>query len=95
MPLPPAQAPASEPGNVERRHQADALEAWRGLRAVATDSYGIATAPLVSALRANDVNHDAALLSREIDRVLRHELRRWVDFSYDRLKHFGYFFDTY
>ena len=74
---------------------ADALHAWRGMTVVATDSYSAASAQLVAALRADEVNHDSALLSRQVNRVLKNELGRWVDLSYDRLKQFGYRFDTY
>jgi hypothetical protein len=74
---------------------ADALHAWRGMTVVASNSYSAASAQLLSALRADDVNHDSALLSRQVTRVLKYELGRWVDLSYDRLKHFGYRFDTY
>ncbi len=74
---------------------ADAVAAWRRMRAVATDSYGAAISDVLAVLRADEVDHDPALLSRDINRVLTHELGRWVDFSYDRLKHFGYRFDTY
>jgi len=74
---------------------ADALHVWRGMTVVATDSYSAASAQLVAALRADEANHDSALLSRQVNRVLKNELGRWVDLSYDRLKQFGYRFDTY
>jgi hypothetical protein len=32
---------------------------------------------------------------REIDRLLKNENGRWLSLSYDRLRHFGYRFDTY
>ena len=74
---------------------AEAVAAWRGTRTVATDTYSAAAAQVQWAIRAHDVDRDSALLSHEVNRVLMHEVGRWVDFSYDRLKHFGYRFDTY
>lgn len=76
-------------------HRAEALAAWRGITAVAGDSYRVATEQLVAALGADDANHDAVQLARQIDRVLKNDVGRWWDFSYDRLKQFGYRFDTY
>jgi hypothetical protein len=32
---------------------------------------------------------------REIDRILKSHQGRWVSFSYDRLRRFGYRFDTF
>jgi hypothetical protein len=75
--------------------EAEALRAWRGMAVTPADSYPAASEQLLSALRAEDVNRDSAPLSRQVNRILRYEVGRWVDFSYDRLKHFGYAFDTY
>jgi hypothetical protein len=72
-----------------------ALEAWRGITLVAGDSYAAAAGELVSALGANAANHDAAQLALQIDRVLKNDVGRWWDLSYERLKRFGYRFDTY
>jgi hypothetical protein len=74
---------------------ADAIDAWRDMRPVATDSYRGASVQILSALSAGAVDHDGAVLSRAVNQALTHELGRWVDFSYDRLKQFGYRFDTY
>jgi hypothetical protein len=74
---------------------AEAIETWRDMRPVATDSYRGASVQILSALSAEGGSHDGALLSRAVNQALTHELGRWVDFSYDRLKQFGYRFDTY
>jgi hypothetical protein len=49
-------------------------------------------AELALALRSS--KPDFALV-REIDRILRNEHGRWVNFSYDRLARFGYQFDAF
>jgi hypothetical protein len=46
-------------------------------------------------LRLDSTERSTGDLIRQITRVLKNESGRWADFSYDRLKRFGYRFDTY
>lgn len=73
------------------RQPDEALRAWRGAVPVAGDTYVTATTQLGMALR----EQDPALRARQIERVLKNELGRWLDQSHDRLKRFGYRLDTY
>jgi hypothetical protein len=73
----------------------EALAAWRGITVVPGDSHRAAAEELVGMLAADAANHDPAQLARQITRVLQRDFGRWWDFSYDRLKQFGYRFDTY
>jgi hypothetical protein len=72
-----------------------ALVTWRGIRVVAGDSYSAAVDELVTTLRAYYTTQDAAQLAPRINRVLKNDFGRWWDLSYERLKRFGYRFDTY
>ena len=65
------------------------LVAWRGLTAASNGSYAASCAALRLALGRSHLN------DREIDDVLKNESGRWLSFSYDRLRHFGYRFDRY
>jgi hypothetical protein len=74
---------------------AAALQAWRGLACAPTDSYLAACTQLSRIIPStNDAPGDADL-ARQITRVLKNEHSRWWDLSYDRLKKFGYRFDSY
>ena len=75
--------------------RADALAAWRQTRVVQGDSYVVAAAQLAMVLRLDSTERSTGDLIRQITRVLKNESGRWADFSYDRLKRFGYRFDTY
>ena len=72
----------------------EALTAWQKVRAEPGDSYIAASSQIATALRGG-TDPDDVNLHRQINRILRHEQGRWVDLSYDRLKRFGYRFDTY
>lgn len=82
--------------NVER-----ALESWREMTtADRDDSYVVAGSQIVAALRGLRMDRGSRtvidpLLRREIDRILKNEQGRWVMFSYDRLRQFGYRFDSF
>jgi hypothetical protein len=67
----------------------EALKMWRRLTAGPTGSYAASGAALRLALSRPRVD------DLEIERVLRNENGRWVSLSYERLRHFGYRFDTY
>jgi len=74
----------------------EALRTWRGLSCAATDSYVAACTQLARVVPgATDAAAESADFARQINRVLKNEHARWWDFSYDRLKRFGYRVDSY
>ena len=75
--------------------RAEAIEAWRGLSCGAADSYGAACAQLTRLIPAAGVVRDDPGFAQQVMGVLKYEQGRWWDLSYDRLKKFGYRFDTY
>ena len=72
--------------------RSEAIRSWRGLSCAVTDSYAASCAQLARIVPAAMGDAD---MTREIERVLKNEQGRWWDISYDRLKRFGYRFDTY
>lgn len=72
------------------RHQ-DAMRAWRGLACAPTDSYVAACTQLAGVIPVGTGQVPALAIGR----VLKNEQGRWWDLSYDRLKRFGYRFDSY
>ncbi len=83
-------------GTIYWRHddRAAALQAWRGIVPDRSDGYLTAYSQILEAIQGGDDPRDP-LMRRRIDRALDAELGRWRDFSYTRLRHFGYRFDTY
>ncbi|HEX3702097.1 MAG TPA: hypothetical protein VHU82_02125 [Vicinamibacterales bacterium] len=69
----------------------DAIDIWSGMSPDQTDSYAAAAADILAALRepagAGRVN--------DVNRALDREHGRWVSDSFDRLRKFGYHFDTF
>jgi hypothetical protein len=72
----------------ERRH--DALDAWRTLTAGGADDIH---APAIAQIR--EALRPAVPDSRNIELILKNQHGRWLAFSDDRLRRFGYRFDTY
>jgi hypothetical protein len=70
----------------------EALRRWREMALDGQETHRPGAAEITLALRSG--KPDFALV-REIDRILRTEQRRWVDFSLERLARFGYRFDTF
>ena len=69
-----------------------AVGVWSSLRSVPSDRYADASAAILDVLRARSgANVDHA----RINRVLDGERGRWISFSHDRLKQFGYRFSTF
>ena len=60
-----------------------------------TDSYVAACTQMSRVIPAAGIVKDDLVLSRQVAAVLKNEQGRWWDFSYDRLKQFGFRFDTY
>ena len=69
--------------------RSEALTAWRRLTARADGTYATSSTALRLAVATSRVD------DREIDRILKNETGRWLSFSYDRLRRFGYRFDSY
>jgi hypothetical protein len=82
-------------GTIYWRHgdQAAALDVWRGIVADPGDTFAAAYSQTLTAIQGEAATEQP--LHRRIDRALDAELGRWRDFSYTRLRHFGYRFDTY
>ena len=71
--------------------RADAIRTWQALRPDATDAYAAAAADLLAALQ----EPFSARQSSAIDRALDREHGRWISRSFDRLRTFGFRFDTF
>jgi len=72
----------------QQRRQA-AIDVWRGLTAGSDDTHAAAIAQIRAALRS------AIPDSRNIELILKNQQGRWLAFSDDRLRRFGYRFHTY
>ena len=75
--------------------RAEAIEAWRGLSCRDSDSYAASCTQLTQIIPSTGPVIDSPGLAQQVTGVLLNEQSRWWDFSYDRLKQFGYRFDTY
>jgi hypothetical protein len=74
---------------LERRHD-EAVAAWRSISGCTDDdSYGSVCPALRLAVGSSTVN------ATEIDRLMSHEQPAWLSFSFDRLRQFGFRFDTF
>jgi hypothetical protein len=74
----------------QQNRRREALEAWRALKlAAGDDTHAPAIAQIREALRP------AVPDGRNIDLILKNQQGRWLAFSDDRLRRFGYRFDTY
>src|SRR5205823_5898637 len=81
----------------------DALASWREItlsKESGTDSYVTAYTEVLRAIAArtdvtvDGLQNDRALTS-DIARIMDAEHGRWIVFSYERLRRFGFGFDTY
>jgi hypothetical protein len=70
----------------------EALGWWRDLRIDADDHYVAAYSSILAAVSASDRQ---PVNTRQIDRILEAEHARWLSASYDRLRQFGFRFDTF
>jgi hypothetical protein len=66
----------------------EALRSWRQIAPDRNDSYFIASGQIAAALRG-------PRLIEEVTRILRNQHGRWLSFSDDRLRQFGYRFDSF
>jgi len=69
---------------------ADATQAWRGIRPDPDDLYHAAYSDVRAELAKTLPDGDDGLDPNAIDRALRTEQLRWVQFSINRLRQFGY-----
>jgi len=80
-----------------------ALRAWREMTIAPGDYYASSIAQILSAIARQtggdrgdvDSRTTTRLLGAEFDRILRTEQGRWIMFSLDRLREFGFHFDTF
>jgi hypothetical protein len=75
-----------------RRHEA--LAEWRRIRPDRSDTYFTVYSELLDFIR-DHVDVTAPLVAPRVDGILAAETRRWADFSRERLRQFGYAFDTF
>ena len=77
----------------------EAVRWWREIAPDRTDSHFVTYSALLTAIRASEGGNPDRRPGRdvgaEIVRILARDHRMWVSFSYDRLDHFGYSFDTF
>ena len=83
-------------GSIYWRHgnRTGAIDAWRDITVDQSDSYASAYSDVLKAVRAGGEAADGSL-RRQVEQALDAERGRWRDFSYTRLRQFGYRFDTY
>jgi hypothetical protein len=67
----------------------EAVRAWRRMAPEPGDSHAIAGTQILEALQSGRP------LAREIDRILKNDHGRWLSFSDQRLRRFGYRFDSF
>jgi hypothetical protein len=81
----------------------DALRAWRAMVVDPTDAYAVSARRILDAIQvetggdraSSDTRETTRRLSVQIDAILRAERGRWIMFSIDRLRQFGFHFDTF
>ncbi len=71
---------------------AEAVASWSELQAVKSDRYADASAAIIDTLRGHTA-HDVDV--QRISRILDSERGRWISFSQDRLRQFGYRFNSF
>lgn len=81
----------------------DALRAWRPMAADPSDAYAASIGRILDAIAAEtggdrssgDWRDSTRRLTPQIDAILRAEQGRWIMFSMDRLRQFGFHVDTF
>jgi len=80
----------------------DALRAWRAMTRDAGDAYAESIGRILDAIAQTggdrgdvDTRETMRALTLQINGILRAEHGRWIVFSIDRLKQFGFHFDTF
>ena len=75
--------------------RADAVRSWIDISIDSEDGYAAAYSDVLAAIRAPAGRDGQSLDARRIDRILDAEHGRWISLSFDRLRQFGYRFDTF
>ena len=75
--------------------RADAVRLWADMTINPEDRYVVACTDLLAAIQGPANRDGQNLDARRIDRILDSEHGRWLSFSFDRLRQFGYRFDTF
>lgn len=70
----------------------DAVREWRAMHVDPQNRYAIASSNLLDTIAASD---GKPLDIARVGRILELEQGRWISFSYDRLRKFGYSFDKF
>lgn len=80
-----------------RQHRPDeAARAWAAMRVDPRNRYATASSELLAAIAASGEGGDGRPLDAvRVNRILDSEQGRWISYSYDRLRQFGYGFDTF
>jgi hypothetical protein len=81
----------------------DALRTWRGMAVDPSDAYATSIGRILDAIAAEtggdrasvDARETTRRLTAQINSILRAEHGRWIMFSMDRLRQFGFHFDTF
>ena len=81
----------------------DALRMWRAMRVAPEDAYATSIVRILDAIAAEtggdrsskDSRDTTRRLTLQINAILRAEQGRWIMFSMDRLRQFGFHFDTF
>jgi hypothetical protein len=73
----------------------DAMRVWRAMKPDTDGSYDNSAAKLLAELRTPDGRDVQNVDVRRIDRILNAEQGLWIVRSYERLRKFGYHFDTF
>jgi hypothetical protein len=71
------------------------MRVWRAMKPDPDGSYGENAARLLTELRTPDGRDVQNVDPRRIDRILAAEQGLWIVRSYERLRKFGYRFDTF
>src|SRR5262249_18437797 len=91
-------------GSIHWRHGdiGDALRAWRAMTRDQNDAYASAIGGILDAIAQTggdrgdvDARETMRILTLQVNAILRAEHGRWIMFSMDRLKQFGFHFDTF
>jgi hypothetical protein len=72
-----------------------AVRLWRAMRPALDDSYRLSSQRLLAELDARDERGRSSVDARTVSAALDAEDGRWLLFSFDRLRQFGYRFETY
>jgi hypothetical protein len=81
----------------------DALRMWRAMSAEPEDAYAVSIGRILDAIAAEtggdrssrDSRETTRRLTLQLNAILRAEQGRWIMFSMDRLRQFGFHFDTF